>query len=507
MPKSIAIIGAGIAGLSAGCYAQMNGFDSRIFELHSIPGGLCTSWRRGDYTFDGAVRYLTGTHPDSKVNQLWEELGVLEGQQIHYYDEFVRYEGTDGRTLILYTDIDRLEAHLLDLAPQDARLIREFSEALRQFTRMELPVDLTPTGPLEMLRLGQDMLPVLGPALRWRNVTVSEFAARFRDPLLREALPRFFQFAEPDFPMMLLLTTLANMSDREAGYPIGGSLPFARALAARYEMLGGEIHFRSRVDEVLVERGRSVDRAVGLSLRDGSQDHSDLVISAADGHETLFELLGGRYLDERRRSYYMGLPVAKSILQVSLGIDADFSAEPPALSFPLPEPVVLGGKVHDRLVLKHYCFDPTMAPRGKSVLTLWCEADYRYWKVLRAERQRYRAAKKQVAEQVIAALDRRYPGLSEHVEVVDVATPITYERYTANWRGAFAGWALTTRKMSMMMGGGMPKTLPGLEQFFMIGQWVEPGGNVELSAASGRDVIKDICSAQGQPFVPDTGEA
>lgn len=506
MGKSIAIIGAGIAGLSAGCYAQMNGFDSQIFELHGIPGGLCTAWRRGDYVFDGAVRYLTGTHPHSKVNQLWEELGVLEGQQIHYYDEFVRYEGVDGRTLILYTDIDRLEAHLLDLAPSDGRLIRELSDALRHFTRMELPVDLTPTGPLEMLQLGQDMLPVLGPALRWRNVTVGEYAQRFRDPLLREALPRFFQFAEPDFPMMLLLTTLANMNDREAGYPIGGSLPFARTLAARYEMLGGEIHFRSRVNEVLVQRGRSTDRAIGVSLSDGSQDRSDVVISAADGHETLFELLGGRYLDERRRSYYMELPVAKSILQISLGVNADFSAEPPALSFPLPEPVVLGGIVHDRLVLKHYCFDPTMAPRGKSVLTLWCEADYRYWKVLRAERQRYRAAKKQVAEQVIAALDRRYPGLREQVEVVDVATPITYERYTANWRGAFAGWALTTRKMSMMMGGGMPKTVPGLERFYMIGQWVEPGGNVELSAASGRDVIKDICTEHGGTFLTGTGE-
>ena len=505
MPRSIAIIGAGIAGLSAGCYAQMNGFDSRIFELHSIPGGLCTSWRRGDYTFDGAIRYLTGLRPHSKVNQLWEELGVLEGQEIHYYDEFVRYEGTDGRTVILYTDIDRLEAHLLDLAPGDGQPVHELCEALRQFTRMELPVDLTPTGPLELMQLGQSMLPVLGPALRWRNVTVHEFAERFRDPLLREALPDFFQFAEPDFPMMLLLTTLANMNDREAGYPIGGSLPFARALAAQYKRLGGKIHFRSRVGEVLVEQGQRVDRAIGVSLADGSQHRSDLVISAADGRETLFELLGGRYVDERRRSYYAELPVAQSILQISLGVDADFSGEPPALSFPLAEPIALGGIIHDRLVLKHYCFDPTMAPRGKSVLTLWCEADYRYWKVLRAERQRYRAAKEQVAEQVIAALERRYPGLREQVEVVDVATPVTYERYTANWRGAFAGWALTTRKMSMMMGGGMPKTLPGLERFYMIGQWVEPGGNVELSAASGRDVIKDICSEYGQPFVPGKG--
>ncbi len=105
-----------------------------------------------------------------------------------------------------------------------------------------------------------------------------------------------------------------------------------------------------------------------------------------------------------------------------------------------------------------------------------------------------------MAEQVIAALEARYPSLRQDVEVVDVATPVTYERYTANWRGAFAGWALTTRKMSMMMGKGMSKTLPGLDGFYMIGQWVEPGGNVELSAASGRDVIKDICGELEREF-------
>ena len=42
MEESLIIIGAGIAGLSAGCYAQMNGYRSQILELHTIPGGLCT---------------------------------------------------------------------------------------------------------------------------------------------------------------------------------------------------------------------------------------------------------------------------------------------------------------------------------------------------------------------------------------------------------------------------------------------------------------------------------
>lgn len=41
--KKVAIIGAGIAGLSTGCYPEMNGYDTEIFEAHSLPGGLCTA--------------------------------------------------------------------------------------------------------------------------------------------------------------------------------------------------------------------------------------------------------------------------------------------------------------------------------------------------------------------------------------------------------------------------------------------------------------------------------
>jgi phytoene dehydrogenase-like protein len=506
MPQSVLIIGAGIAGLSAACYAQMNGYQATCFELHHIPGGLCTSWRRGDYVFDGSIRYLTGVHPESKIHRLWEELGVLEGREVYTYDEFGRYEGVDGRTLILYTNIDRLEAHLLDLSPEDRRPIRVLTEALRDFTRMELPVDLTPSDAQELLEMGQGMLPVLLPALRWRTVTVSQFAKRFRDPLICEALPNFFQFSRPDFPMMVLLTTLANMNDHEAGYPIGGSRRFAESLADRCLALGGEIHYRSRVTEVLTEPGvGGTDRAVGVRLEDGSEHWGDIVISAADGHSTLFDLLGGHYVDEAIRSRYRSLPVAESILQISLGVDRDFRDQPPSVSFPLVKALDLGGVRHERLVLKHYCFDPTMAPKGKSVLSLWCRADYEHWRALRTDRAQYRAAKEEVANRVIDVLEARYPGLRAQVEVVDVATPVTYERYTANWRGAFAGWALTTRKMSMMMGGGMSKTLPGLDRFYMIGQWVEPGGNVELSAASGRDVIKDLCEEQDRPF--HTGQA
>ncbi len=61
MDKSVIIIGAGIGGLSTGCYAQMNGYKTRIFEMGDKPGGLCTAWQRKGYIIDGCLHWLVGS--------------------------------------------------------------------------------------------------------------------------------------------------------------------------------------------------------------------------------------------------------------------------------------------------------------------------------------------------------------------------------------------------------------------------------------------------------------
>ena len=70
----LVIIGAGVAGLAAGCYAARSGYRTTILEMH-VPGGLCTSWRRKGYLFDGSVAGLAGTSPEMPIYRLWQDLG------------------------------------------------------------------------------------------------------------------------------------------------------------------------------------------------------------------------------------------------------------------------------------------------------------------------------------------------------------------------------------------------------------------------------------------------
>ena len=497
MSRSIAIIGAGIAGLSAGCYGQMNGYRTQIFELHDKPGGLCTSWKRGDYTFDGCIHWLVGTRPGSSFNRVWRELGALQGRRVVDHEEFVRVEGEGDSAFVIYTDIDRLERHMKELAPADAEVIVEFCDAVRRFTRFDEVMDdfAESPGPFASLKTFFKMLPMMGDFRKYGKITVHDFAARFSDPFLRQAFAALFDI--PDFPVMGMLMTLAWMHNRDAGYPIGGSLAFSRAIERRYLDLGGQVHYRSRVEKILTEN----DRAVGVRLADGTEHRADVVISAADGHATIFDMLEAKYASAKVRGYYDELPIFSPIIQVSLGVARDLAGQPSMVSYPLAEPVTIAGEVRPRLSVRHFCYDPTMAPPGKSVIIVSFESNYDYWKELVQERERYDAEKKEIAIQVIGQLEKRFPGITEQVEIVDVATPMTYERYTGNWQGSMEGWLITTKTMRMTMGKGMDKTLPGLDNFYMAGQWVEPGGGVPTAATSGRKVIQMVCKRDRKSFV------
>jgi phytoene dehydrogenase-like protein len=313
MTQSILIIGAGIAGLSAGCYGQMNGYRTRIFELHDKPGGLCTAWKRSGrsspdgYTFDGCIEWLTGSTPETPLYRIWQELGAAQGRQFIRHDVYQRVEGGDGRVLSMYTDIDRLERHMRELAPADASLIKEFCRGARRFARsFDVLSDYEgPSNLLEAIQMGLKMLPLVGVLRKYGKMSTEAFAARFSDPLLRRAFSAVIDDL-PDMPAMTLMMILGIMHAGDGAYPAGGSLAFARAVERRYLDLGGEIHYKSRVERILVEAGHAgrADRAVGVRLEDGTEHRADVVISAADGHATIYEMLGGQYVSDKVQGYY-----------------------------------------------------------------------------------------------------------------------------------------------------------------------------------------------------------
>ncbi len=497
--KSIIVIGAGIGGLSTGCYCQMNGYHTKIFDMHSMPGGVCTTWERKGYRIDGCLHWLTGSGPGNTFHRLWEELGVVQGRSFVDHDEYARIVGTGDEALIVYSDVDRLEQHMKELAPEDSDVIEEFTHGIRTSARFPIPWEKAPAlwGPGDGIGLAFKMAPLVGFMKKWSKTTISDFAQRFRNPFLSEAFPLLPNLQHPpDYPMLALLMTLSWTEQKTAGYPVGGSLELARAIERRYRDLGGEISYRSRVAKILVED----NRAIGVRLADGSEHRGDFVVSAADGHTTIFDMLGGKYLDGKIRGYYDELPLFPPLVYVGLGVARSFDEFPSTttgVSYPLVEPIRIDERERWRMDVQMYDFDPSMAPVGKTMVRVMYASDYEYWEKLHQDPERYMAEKERIVEQVVAALDLRFPGFMAAVEMHDVATPMTWVRYTGNWRGSFEGWLISPKTLRMRM----DKTLPGLGNFFMAGHWVMPGGSVPSAAVSGRHVAQLICKKDRRHFV------
>lgn len=488
--KSIIIIGAGFAGLAAGIYARLNGYKTQIFEMHNIPGGLCTSWNRGGYTFDGCIHWLVGSSPASGLHDLWEETGIAEGRKFIDMDEYFRLEDSSGRTLIFYTDVDRLEKHLLNFSPQDKDLITGFTSAIRSC----LPFDLPSKHDNFMVRIKKQIRSAFifisnGKKMKeWMNTTAEDYAKKFKDPMLAEA---FMQMWVPEFSMFFMIMTFAYLHNRNAGYPIGGSRPMSDAIESKYINLGGTIRYKSKVSKIITSNGA----VTGIRLENGEEHLAERVISASDGHTTLFEMLDNKFGDEKTRKPYETWPIFPSLIFVSLGVNRKFNDIPKTVSgitFKLKEPVMIGDRLHDHINLHTYNHDPTLAPEGKTVITVMLKSDYDYWKNLAKDRKIYLEKKNEIGRKIGELLEERFPGMSPLIEVIDVATPLTFERYTGNWKGTFEGWLITPANADTIM-HPMSQTLPGLKNFYMCGQWVEPGGGLPTSIMSARRLIKQIC--------------
>ena len=499
--KPIAIIGGGIAGLCAGCYARMNGYETTIFEMHTVPGGVCTAWNRGGYTIDSCIHWLVGSAPGVGYHKLWREVGAVQDFQMLTLDTYMRVEGEGGKALNLYSDVDRLEDHLLQLAPEDARPIRSLTRAIRTFSGFDTRVDKAPElyGVADKLGTMLSMLPYGATFMRWKNVTVRDFAAQLKNPFLRKAFDKMASEVD-GFPMLALIVPLAWIHRQVAGYPLGGSLPFARAIEKRYLDLGGSIEYGARVTDVLTEKADGGDRSVGVRLVDGTEHRADVVISAADGYSTIFDMLGGRYLDDTVKGYYETMEPFPPLLYIGLGIDDPLSEIPSTIggiSFPLAPAIEIDGTVRHNLGFKTYNFDPALAPAGKSVIIVMLNSDYDRWVELHKDPQAYAAAKEAACDAVVDALEQRIPGLRDKIEMRDVATPVTWNRYTGNWRGSYEGWLPSSGTLMMQM----KRTLPGLDGFYMIGHWTTPGGGLPPAVSGGRHVIQLICKKHGKRFV------
>ena len=198
---------------------------------------MCTSWTRKGYTVDNCIHWLVGSNPSDNFYRLWNELVDMNGRKFVDTKEWMRVETPDGQCMRVFTDIDKLEQEMLEKSPADERLIRSFISATRRFGRFHLPVDKAPEtyGPVDGLKMIFGLLPFVRQLKKWLSISIQQYAGRCSNPLLKRTFESMF-IPEPN--VLFLIMTIVWMHERSAGYPIGGSLKFARQVEKRYLELG-----------------------------------------------------------------------------------------------------------------------------------------------------------------------------------------------------------------------------------------------------------------------------
>ncbi len=491
--KKVIIIGAGLAGLACGIYAGMNGFDTEIYEQHTIPGGECTGWDRKGYHFDNCVHWLVGSKPGTSLHKIWSDTGALDSSvKIINHDIFIRYE-EEGAAVTFYTSADKLEKHLIGIAPEDKGEIKKLCGILRSIGSLSMPVDK----PMDMMTAGDGLkfaaknLGGLMKMSKYGKMKINELTDLFKSPLLKRAILASF---DGGYSAMAFVSTLAGMNAGDCGYPVGGSRALAKRMEKKYLSLGGKAFYRSGIERILVENGR----AMGVKLTDGKEIFADHVVSCADGYATLKVMLEDKYTPDMYENLFSKpkeYPTLTSAL-VFMGINADIPFDCRGVNIRRDKPLSISGVISENVGLMNYGYDINMAPKGKSVVVCFYGADYDFWSEAYSDKKKYEAEKKRLEDDAIAALVKRYPEAAGKVEVTDIVTPVTYQKYCNAWRGSWMTWMSASKEIPQYY----PGVLPGLDNFIMAGMWTMPPGGLPGAAAAGKFAAQRLCMQNGMEF-------
>ncbi len=498
------IIGSGLGGLVCGAYLAAAGKRTLVLEAHYVAGGNSQVFRRDvrgrQYEFDVGVHYIGECGPDGMITGILGGVGLAERIVFRPLDP-------DGFSTLVFPDFrfrvptgwDRYQARLIETFPDEREAIGNVIRTMRQVAgdlrRMN-------AGEFGLAQLGQEA-PVFA---QWGLRPIPDL---FRHFGLSERASAVLLGEQGDYavrPSKTPVAMQAGLTDhymRGAFYPEGGGQVIAGRLVEAIRAYGGEVRTRAPVARVRVENGR----AVGVVLeKTGEEIDAPVVISNADLKRTVLQLVGPEHFApatvERVRAFRMSIP----LFGLYLGLDIDLAAQgiPNTNYFMystydlegLYAQIEAGEMPKDDFAFLTFATlkDPTtaqLAPRGHTNLQVMTVVprEYSTWGVETgpAEGGRYhrdpdyRHRKAEVAERLVHAAERVLPGIREHIDWQEAATPVTQERFTRSTGGTSYGIEMATDQIGPFRMG--PRT--DIEGLYLCGASTPSGHGIGGAMRSG----------------------
>ncbi|MEM2959639.1 MAG: FAD-dependent oxidoreductase, partial [Candidatus Jordarchaeaceae archaeon] len=276
----------------------------------------------------------------------------------------------------------------------------------------------------------------------------------------------------------------------------GKSAMLSGAFVDIIEKNGGEVRLGCGVKQILTEGGK----VKGVITEKGEKIYSDYIISNVNPISTAVNLIGKDKVPQSFLERIRASEISTSLVSAYMGLDASCKE----LGVDDFEIWYYETYDHDRvyesrkklndtdllLLTAYNKGDPNFSPPGTSVIVLSALSDPEPW--YSTPPSKYVETKNKYAEMLIKKAEKHLPDLREHIEVVEVATPITLMRYSGNPGGTYLGFTYSVKDgpLSRLSNEGPVKGL------YFAGAWTQPGGGYEPCITSGRwaaeKVIKEL---------------
>lgn len=496
MKKKVVIVGGGVAGLSAGIYAVRSGFDVEILEQHRICGGFSTGWNRKGYYFEGGMHWLTGSSDKLPLNRIWKETGALQANNPVENRDPV-YTLIDGdKRINLYRDLDKLKKELLSYSPEDKRMINRMCRDIKYFKKVHFIInDVRGTKTKRASHPSLlELFSMASAGLRYfqlLNTNYKDYVAKFKNKKIRQLL---MTVIGNRYNAISFIYTMAAFSAGDSGYPAGGSVRMVENMVNTFTSLGGKIRLNTKVEQIKVEDSH----ITGVQTKDEFILCDSLIVTsdARMAIDSLFQKPLVYDSTENLRKRLQGELDGSQNMFVSIGVKADYSDMPHSMVLPLNEPLEYAGNKFDAIRINNYAKYKDHAPDGGTSLTclLIC-ACYDFWKKAKDDGT-YSKKKAEFAELFLEKVSPFLPGLKEKLEVIDIATPITYERYCSSWKGT---WMTIWKKGKKSP--RFPQKLKEINNLYFAGQRIMMCGGLPVAVYTGRRAVQLLCKDTGMVFV------
>jgi all-trans-retinol 13,14-reductase len=476
----LVVIGSGISGMTAGIIAAKEGEKVLVLEQHSVPGGLMQTYKRKGNLFPTGVHRLGSLNPGQSLWYYFNYLEILDRLKLVKLDEDcfekIYFPGKEYEVPVGH---ERFKQRLMDYFPDQTSAISAYFSQLKEIISNISMYDpgVNPEKDLSMQYTGSldDYYNSIGISNELRSLLSAN------NPL----------YGIPSKECTLLTHFIISDSYLNSSYRIDeDKTPFASAVVDSFTSHGGQLLTNSCVDQLITENGV----ATGVILNNTEKIFAQKVIYS--GHPSLIlDICPTELFRPAYRKRLKNVQDSFGVFGAALKFNKDHCPVKNNDAF-VYDSWDVDSHYYRKNILENDTAgvvflsalpNPANDDCSVTALTGVCDEENRlltkYYK--ESKNDKYKRSKERMYEKIMNNLKRAFPDISDHAQVVDTYSPVTFSRYTLTKNGSAYGIKKTANNFLE----GMFRPMTRIKNFFITGQ------SISFSGIHGSIVSSiDLCS-------------